>query len=169
MAKRQVGPIEGGEVRLRLLEEADLPMTLAWRNEDHIRKWFLHSDIITEEQHRSWFDRYSRRDDDFVFIIEETEDLWKPVGQISLYNIDWGQRTAEYGRLMIGERDAVGKRLAKKATKLLLDYAFGSLGLEKIELEVLSGNAPALAIYRSCGFFEVSERDGLKKMIKVAR
>jgi len=50
-------------------------MTRAWRNQDHIRKWFFHSDPITTEQHLAWWQRYQDRDDDFVFIIEETETL----------------------------------------------------------------------------------------------
>ena len=54
MPKRIIAPLVNGRVRLRLLEEADLPMTLAWRNQDHIRKWFFHSDVITPEQHRRW-------------------------------------------------------------------------------------------------------------------
>jgi hypothetical protein len=81
-------------------------MTLAWRNQDHIRTWFFHSDVITPEQHRRWFDAYRGRDDDFVFVIEETEELRRPVGQVALYYIDWEPGTAEYGRLMIGDTDA---------------------------------------------------------------
>ena len=50
-------------------------MTLAWRNQDHIRRWFLTSDLISPEQHRAWFEQYQDRDDDFVFVIEETETL----------------------------------------------------------------------------------------------
>ncbi len=70
MAKRLIPPIVGERVRLRLLEEADLPRTLAWRNQDHIRRWFVHSDVISPEQHRRWFGAYRERDDDFVFVVE---------------------------------------------------------------------------------------------------
>ena len=88
MAKRQIGPIAGQRVRLRLLAETDLPMTLAWRNQDHVRKWFVHSDVIPWEQHQRWCAHYFQRDDDFIFIIEETQNFHKPVGQISVYNIE---------------------------------------------------------------------------------
>ena len=63
---------KAGRIRLRLLEEQDLPQTLAWRNQDHIRRWFFSSERLTPEQHAGWFARYRQRDDDFVFIIEET-------------------------------------------------------------------------------------------------
>ena len=71
MGKRHLPPLQAGRVRLRLLEEQDLPRTLAWRNQDHIRRWFFFSERLTLEQHAGWFARYQQRDDDFVFIIEE--------------------------------------------------------------------------------------------------
>ncbi len=71
MGKRYLAPLQAGRVRLRLLEEQDLPRTLAWRNQDHIRCWFFSSERLTLPQHAAWFARYRQRDDDFVFIIEE--------------------------------------------------------------------------------------------------
>ena len=142
-------------MRLRLLEEADLPMTRAWRNQDHIRKWFFNSDIITPEQHQAWWRRYQERDDDFVFIIEETETLKRPMGQVALYNIDWAAGRAEFGRLMIGEADAQGQGLARLATSTIVDEALTAWGIKEVYLEVLPANLPALAIYRGCGFREL--------------
>lgn len=159
MAKRLIPPLEGNRVRLRLLEEADLPWTLAWRNQEHIRRWFVHSDLITPEQHHRWFEGYRDRDDDFVFVIEETQDLKRPVGQVSLYRIDWSGRRAEYGRLMIGEADAAGRGLAHEATAVLVRYATATLRMREIELEVFAHNAAAIAIYAACGF-RVQERRG---------
>lgn len=161
-----ISPIEKGRIRLRLLERSDLPMTLRWRNRDDIRKWFIHPKVISPEQHREWFERYLERDNDYVFIIEETSDFQKPVGQISLYNIDWNQKHAEYGRLMIGEPDAERKGIAKESSRLLLDYGFSGLGLKKIGLEVFNDNKSALSIYRACGFHEVETSEGLIKMLK---
>lgn len=165
MGKRDIAPLVSTRVRLRLLEERDLPMTLAWRNQDHIRQWFVHSSVLTWEQHHTWCQQYFQRDTDFIFIIEDCLAQQRPIGQISLYNIEWEQHRAEYGRLMIGEGSRTGKGFAKEATDLLLKYAFGPLGLTEVYLEVFSHNAPAVAIYRGCGFSEVAEQDGLKRMI----
>ena len=164
MTKRRVEPIDGGRVRLRPLAEFDLPMTLAWRNNEHIRRWFINSDPLTEEQHRGWFARYAQRDDDFVFVIEETQELLKPVGQIAVYNIDRALRRGEFGRMLVGEPEAAGRGLAKEATALLLAYAFGPLGLEEVEAYIKRDNAASLAVFRGLGFREVVERDGLKRL-----
>lgn len=155
-----------GRVRLRLLEEADLPMTRAWRNQDHIRKWFFNSDLITPERHRAWWERYQDRDDDFVFVIEETELLKRPVGQVALYNIDWAAGCAEFGRLMIGDADARGLGLARLATARLVAAALDDWSLSEVHLEVLSANAPAIAIYLACGFRETRRGSGVVRMQK---
>lgn len=164
MTKRAVEPIQKGPVRLRLLAEADLPKTLAWRNRDEIRRWFIYSDPLTPDQHQGWYERYRSRDDDFVFIIEEVEELGKPVGQVSLYDVNWAAKKAEFGRLMIGEEDARGKGLAKKATVLILEFGFRTLGLDEIYLEVFEDNTSAYQLYRSLGFQTVGQHDRLVKM-----
>ncbi len=158
----------GGRVRLRLLEPADLPLTLAWRNQEHIRKWFFFSDVISPDQHRAWFEQYQDRDDDFVFVIEETETLDRPVGQVSIYNIDRVAGRAEYGRLMIGDPDAGGLGLARLATSRLVDEALGPWGLREVYLEVFDTNAAAIAVYRACGFQRTGNRDGVELMRVVA-
>jgi len=162
--KRSIEPIRGGRVLLRLLEERDLPTTLAWRNQDHVRRWFFDPEPILPAQHRAWFERYRERDDDFVFVIEETERLRRPVGQVALYDVDWTRRRAEYGRLLIGDGEAAGRGLAREATALVVDAGFGVFGLREIHLEVLADNRPARAIYEKCGFLVEGEKDGRVRM-----
>ena len=166
MPKRAVEPLRGERVTLRLIEERDLALTRTWRNLDHIRRWFFSSEPITPEQHEAWFRRYAGRDDDFVFVIEETRDLVRSVGQVSLYNVDWPRGRAEYGRLMIGDSAATGSGLARAATELLLEWALGTLALGEVHLEVLADNAPAIAVYRACGFQESEPEAGVVRMRK---
>ena len=164
MCKLNMAVLEGERVRLRPLSVDDLPMTLAWRNQDGIRERFFQSDLIAPEQHRAWFESYRARDDDFVFVIEETATMKAPVGQVALYHVDWAQRRAEFGRLMIGDLRARGMGLAKAATKLMLGFAARDLRLHEVYLEVYETNAPALAIYRSCGFVESLRSEGIVSM-----
>ena len=152
MRKRRLAPIVNDAVTLRLLEEGDLPMTRGWRNRDDSRRWFLTSSIITPEQHAAWFAQYRDRDDDFVFVIEDTAGLMRPIGQVSIYAIDWDHKRAKFGRLLIGDPAARGKGLARKAVDALVAHAFNELGLAELRLEVLADNARAIALYQSCGF-----------------
>lgn len=159
MSKRKIAPMSDARVRLRLLTKDDLPMTLAWRNQDTNRRWFFHSDPISPEQHAAWFARYAQSDDDFVFIIEAAHQLKKPIGQLAVYNINWTALRGEFGRLMIGERDAVGHGLAGAATRLAIELTCTVLHLKQIYLAVYANNAPALHIYRACGFVEDAHED----------
>ncbi len=165
IGKRWLGPYEDGRIRLRLLQASDLPMTLHWRNQDHIRRWFFNSNPLTTEQHRAWFERYSGLNNDYVFIIEELP-TGRPVGQVALYNIDWESKCAEFGRLMIGELDAAGRGLAGLATRLLLQIGFRDLGLQEAHLEVFADNTRALAIYSACGFRVAATQQNRVTMVK---
>ena len=169
MAKRALPPLVNDPIRLRLLEPGDLPMTRRWRNQDHIRQWFLDSAIITEDRHAAWFSQYRDRDDDFVFVIEETAMLKRPIGQISHYGIDWEQRRAKFGRLLIGDPAAAGQGLARRAVETLLEYADAELGLDELRLEVLANNLAAIAIYERCGFTVVARRDAELHMTRATR
>ena len=169
MTKRHIDVIRGRRVSLRLLAERDLPMTLAWRNQARIRRWFINSATIMPEHHRRWFAQYYESDNDFVFIVEESRKLRKPIGQVALYNIDWERKRAEFGRMMIGEPDATGKGLAREATALILDYAFDQFKLEEVEANILRANVRSLSICSSCGMSEVGERDGIKRLVRTTR
>jgi len=164
-ARQNIPPISSNRICLRLLEEKDLPSTLGWRNQDSIRKWFFHSDLVTKSQHLAWYQQYLQRDDDYIFIIEMLEQSRRiPVGQIALYHIDWQNRSAEYGRLMIGEPAAQGKGFAQEATKMVLEIGFQTLGLGLIYLEVLENNFAAKAVYTACGFEVQSSQNGIVRM-----
>jgi len=164
ISKKSLPVIESERLCLRPLTAADLPMTLSWRNQDAIRKWFFHSEIIRPEQHRVWFESYQEKDNDFVFVIEERIVLQRPVGQVSLYNIDWDKKRAEFGRLMIGDPEACGLGLAKEATRILIEFAERELGLQEVYLEVYADNLPAVAVYCACGFSVTEVKEGVLHM-----
>ena len=169
MPKRHINPIANGRIRLRLLEEADLPLTLAWRNQDHIRRWFFSTDVIQPDQHRRWFEQYRDRDDDFVFVVEETEALHRPVGQVSLYRIDWAAGRAEFGRLLIGDREALALGLARLATAALCDEALTRWGLREIIVECRADNVRAQSTCAAAGFVATGTDGDVTTMIRRQR
>jgi diamine N-acetyltransferase len=152
MAKPNVPVLVGDRVILRLITCDDLQMTRAWRNDESVRARFFDSNPVSPEQHLAWFAAYQCRDNDFVYIIEETSIFKRPIGQVSLYDIEWEQRRAEFGRLLIGVPEARGLGLAQEATRLLVGCAEDIWGLEEIYLSLYADNQPALAVYRACGF-----------------
>ena len=164
MGKRLLLPIVKKLVRLRLLSREDLPLTLGWRNQDNIRKWFFYSALITPEQHENWYREYQERDDDFVFIIEDASNGFRPVGQVAIYHIDWEGLRAEFGRLMIGELSAAGKGLARASTQAVLQLAFDQFNLQEVYLEVYTDNLRAISLYESVGFKTIDAREAVTRM-----
>jgi diamine N-acetyltransferase len=151
-----------GSVQLRLLQEPDLDLTLQWRNREDARVWFKTSDVISSERHRSWFQQYSDRDDDFVFVVESRGVA---VGQVSVYSINRAERSAEVGRFLAAP-EAQGFGLLNLACAELLRFCAETLKLNQVYLEVKQRNERAIRLYKRNGFCEEQVREGMIKMIR---
>lgn len=135
-----------GSMELRPLTEADLPMTLAWRNREWTRSMLFSGDVVSEETHWAWFKRYQDDPHDLVLI---GEVYGKPVAQVSIYGMDPAARSAEFGRLVVSER---GNGYARLATWGAIRLAFRQLQLSELHLRVRGTNAPAVRLYLESGF-----------------
>lgn len=166
MPKPLLPVIAGNRVNLRPLEEKDLPQTLSWRNSTRIRKMFINSNVIEFDGHKSWYDQYKNRDNDFLFVIQEVIELKKDVGQIGIYNIDFENRSGEYGRLLIGEDAALKRGYAEEASQMLLNYCDTELQLTNVFLEVKTENHFANNLYKKLGFQEIRRTDELITMVR---
>lgn len=149
MPKRSIQPIATTFGVLRMLTKEDLPKTLSWRNQEEIRKWFKNSAVIEDVQHKQWFALYLQKEDDFTFIIEASG---VPIGQIALYGLQTECRTAEIGRIMIGDSKFAGQGIAKESIEALLRFSKEELSLDSVHLEVLHSNERAIGLYKKCGF-----------------
>jgi RimJ/RimL family protein N-acetyltransferase len=155
--KNSMRPVKGCQIQLRLIMKKDLRTTLEWRNSEDIRSNFFNSDIIEWKRHLDWWGAYKHKSDDFVFIIEKIGCPNVPLGQVSLYNINFQRGEAEYGRLMIGAAGSRRLGYASDASVLLLLWGFDTLKLERIYLQVFKFNDAAISLYKKCGFKKKSE------------
>jgi RimJ/RimL family protein N-acetyltransferase len=73
------------------------------------------------------------------------------VGTCAFSQLDGDNGSALY-HITIGEKDAWGRGYGTEATRLMLDHAFGRLGLHRIALFVFEFNERAIRTYRRCGF-----------------
>src|SRR5215470_15581169 len=54
---------------------------------------------------------------------------------------------------------SAARGLGREFTRLVLAWAFGVLGVHRVELEVLASNSRAIGCYRACGF----RREGIRR------
>jgi len=142
--------IEGERVLLRRMCREDTADVVRMRAEPEVQAQLFSERPPTIEEHLRWLADMEARGDRHEFMIVERAS-GRSVGTIGLSRIDLVNRRAEYG-VLIGEPGARGKGLAAEASRLLLAYAFGTLGLRRVYLHVLARNADALRLYRRVGF-----------------
>jgi RimJ/RimL family protein N-acetyltransferase len=73
------------------------------------------------------------------------------IGSCAFSQVDGENGSAMY-HITIGEKDTWGRGLGTEATQLMLDHAFGTLGLHRIALTVFEFNERAIRAYARCGF-----------------
>jgi UDP-4-amino-4,6-dideoxy-N-acetyl-beta-L-altrosamine N-acetyltransferase len=142
--------IEGERVLLRRMCREDAADVVRMRAEPEVQTQLFSERPPTIEEHLRWLADMEARGDRHEFMIVERAS-GQSVGTIGLSRIDLVNRRAEYG-VLIGEPGARGKGLAAEASRLLLAYAFETLGLRRVYLHVLARNADALRLYRRVGF-----------------
>ena len=83
------------------------------------------------------------------------------IGSCAFSQVDGENGSAMY-HITIGEKDTWGRGYGTEATQLMLDHAFGTLGLHRIALTVFEFNERAIRAYVTCGFeIEGRARDAI--------
>ena len=84
-----------------------------------------------------------------------------PIGVANLRDFQNAHGTAEFG-ITIGEPSARGQGLGTEAVKLLLDYAFSTIGVYNVWLDTAAYNFGAIRAYQKAGFREIGRRRGAR-------
>jgi RimJ/RimL family protein N-acetyltransferase len=144
----------GEEVRLRGLTESDLATLESWWY-DPVVQVFQTPQIRpglpagTETQFRTWSENTAPSS--VGFCVERRSDH-QLAGHVALFGITGKDRAAMFGIVMGPEFQNQG--LGTQAARLMVDYGFAELGLNRIGLHVYAFNDRAIAAYRKAGFVE---------------
>lgn len=111
----------------------------------------------TLERATAWYERQSSGADDSAWFTIHERSALQPIGIVWLSDIDYRHRTAGFG-ISIGEEAARGKGYGTETTRLVIDYAFRTLGLHNVMLEVYSNNVAGLRAYERAGFSVIGRR-----------
>lgn len=149
---------------IRPLQEQDAYTSVKWRNDPEVFKYTgnTYKNEITLETELNWIRKVMANKNEYRCAI-----LADGVYVGNIYLTDITKESAHY-HIFIGNKDYWGKGVAKKASGLILDYAFNALNLKKVCLRVKKQNKVAFALYKKLGFVEKKEDGEWLEMEKLA-
>jgi RimJ/RimL family protein N-acetyltransferase len=155
--------ISGPRVRLRRPEREDLPLFMAWLNDPEVRTGLSMYLPIGMAEEEKWFETMIERpQDERVLAIEIPHgESWRPIGSTSLFSFDYRIRSAEFG-ILIGDKTVWDQGYGTEVTRLMMDHAFGTLNLNRLQLRVNANNLRARRAYEKAGYtFEGTMREAV--------
>jgi len=167
---RPEGPIDN-DLRLSANRLHLRPLTLAdpqgpypnWLNDPEVCRYNSHGErVYTPEMAEAYITQVNASPTDRVFaVVDSTTDTH--IGNIAIQKINWAYQNAEYAILM-GDTRYWGKGYALEASKTLLDYGFGPLGLHRIYCGTSADNVPMQKLAVAMGMrVEGRQRDAMMK------
>jgi len=146
--------LEGELVRLRPMQESDLPSFVAWLADRDVTRWLAEmGEPPTIEDEFDWYQRKREDPENVLWAIETLEG--RLMGNIELRLAPHAKR-AELG-VAIHDKTQWNQGYGTDAVCLVLGYAFDELHLNRIELTTDEKNLRAIRVYEKLGF----QREGL--------
>lgn len=142
----------GKKIRLRAYRREDMPKAQEFMNDYEMRNLLATGVLypILLEQEEKWYESLISTKDNYSFAIETLED-GKYIGGCGINKIDWNSRVITVG-IFIGDKDYWGKGYGTDAMRVLVDFIFSQMNMNKIKLNVFSFNKRAMRCYEKCGF-----------------
>ncbi|MBT2504219.1 GNAT family N-acetyltransferase [Curtobacterium sp. ISL-83] len=149
---------EGERVRFRALEDVDLPDLVRWWREP---EWAVLQQMIVRprpaepvaEMFRNWSTNERSGDVGFSVVDRVSGQL---VGHATLFGATLPVRAATLA-VMVGS-EHVDRGYGTDAVRLLTEYGFREMGLNRIEIQVHAFNERARAVYGKVGYREEGVR-----------
>jgi len=143
--------LEKERIGLKKLDRSEVTQEYVdWLNDSAVTRTLVSGKLPTGIEDIEAFVASANKPGTITFAIYYKESQ-KHIGNVKLDHIDWISRRAEFG-IMLGDRDSWGKGYGYEATKLVIDYAFQTLNLNRIILGVQERNLSAKHIYEKLGF-----------------
>ncbi len=151
--------LEGSNIILRGLEISDVDELMKHWNKPEHRINILNKAPQSRDEEIEWIKggwqlRSEGKGYIFAIVYKET-NLY--IGHLGLEIKDSTARRGSLG-IVIFNKDYWNKGLGTESMQLIVEYAFNTLNLHSIELELFSGHPQAQRCYEKIGFKEVGRR-----------
>ena len=150
--------LEDKHVKLRQVEEVDLPKLRDWRNSPYIRAYTREYCPLNMLNQNKWLSSLLTDKSNIMFIIEKKEDR-AIIGCCGLTYLNWKEGHGEVS-IYIGEMKWQEKGYARDALHLLLKYGFYELRLHRIYAIIFEYNEHSINFFEKNRFkFEGRHRE----------
>lgn len=148
---------EDKKLAIRAIEKTDLPLIKSWRNDESLRRYFREYRDFSMVQKENWYDGMIGDNRFEMFVIEDytindgVRDS-KPIGVAGVTYIDWVNRHGDVHFYIGKDSQWIDDKCSPKAIKLILDYGFKTLNLNKLWAEIYEIDTKKLDFFQSLGF-----------------
>jgi RimJ/RimL family protein N-acetyltransferase len=140
--------LNGNFAKLRPIEISDAQKTLKWRLSERAK--FMQDGAQTLEQQEKWITNAKNKTNEITFIIEFNNIS---VGMFAICNINHTYRNCSIARLLIGEKEIVGKTpVAFESELLLCDFIFNDMNMHKINGDIMEDNKKVIKLRKYLGY-----------------
>lgn len=139
--------IEKDNVSIREFKLSDVEKKVEWINNPENNQYLHYNIPLSVEGTTKWF--MNKETSSRLDCVIEYDGV--PVGVIGLLEIDYFNKKAEF-YITLGATEYKRKGIATTATRLIVDYAFDDLQLQKVYLNVDEANEKACRLYEKVGF-----------------
>ncbi|ABR31666.1 acetyltransferase [Thermosipho melanesiensis] len=144
--------IEGKFVRLREYKREDLEKARAFINNFEIKKNLILGIPfpLRVEDEIKWYEEINPHSEKSYSFAIELKEIEEYIGGCGIFNINWKNSFCEVG-IFLGP-EYLSKGYGAEAMKLLVNFIFTEMNLNKVRLSVFSFNKRAIRSYEKVGF-----------------
>ncbi len=149
---------KGEMIYIDAVKSDDLQQLMAWRNLPEYRKYFREYRELNIDMQKKWYESKVLNDNSTEMFAIRLNGTGELIGCCGLCYINWVHRNADLS-LYIGWKESYidDEGYAQEACRLLFDYGFKELGLQKIWTEIYCFDSKKLNLYTKLGFHKDGE------------
>jgi len=147
-------------IYLRAFELDDYILINKWRTDPEIQSLTGgNMNFVSSHREKMWVEDKIKNNQQNIYLGICLSDNNELIGYLSINDIDWRNRKAWWGGLVVGEKEHRNFGYATDASRLMLQYIFNELGLNRFSGYWLTSNIPSIKVAEKLGF----KKEGLLK------
>lgn len=143
---------------LQKIDASDLELLRNWRNSNFVKQFMIYKDYITSEMQIEWYEKINNKNNYYFKILKDG----LPIGLTNIKDIDLDNETGESGIFLVSP-EFINSDIGIRASIVLLDFAFFTLGLKELYQTIDINNKTALSFNKHLGVLIIEDTIGIYK------